>query len=118
MNSILISVKKLLGLSEEDDSFDTDVMFHINTVFSALTQMGIGPSNGFMITGAETEWNDFIQDNTKIEMLKTYVYMRVKLMFDPPTNTSVLECLKELIKELEWRLFTEFDLNKEASQNV
>lgn len=113
--SILNSIKKLLtGAGVEDDSFDTDLIIGINTAFSILTQMGIGPEEGFSISDDTTLWQDYIQDNKKIEMVKTYVQLKVKLIFDPPTSSAVIECIKETITELEQRLYYEFELGKQG----
>ena len=104
MESILTSIKKLLGIDEGYDIFDSDLIFHINSVLMILTQMGIGPAKGFLIEGEDAEWSDFIDDSTEIEAVKSYVYMKVKLIFDPPQSSAVIESMKQLINELEWRL--------------
>lgn len=104
MGSILISIKKLLGLTAEYEHFDPDIIMHINSVFMILTQMGIGPSEGFLIEDDTTQWTDFVSDIGKIEAIKTYIYLKVKLLFDPPTNSSI-ESINNMIKELEWRLY-------------
>lgn len=104
MDSILTSIKKLLGISEEYEHFDPDIIMHINSVFSILTQIGIGPEEGFRITNKEAKWNDYINDNSKIEMVKTYMHLKVKLVFDPPLSSAVIEAVNQSIKELEWRL--------------
>lgn len=104
MESILTSIKKLLGIDENYDIFDPDLIFHINSVLMILTQMGVGPANGFLIEGEDAEWSDFIDDSTEIEAVKSYVYMKVKLIFDPPQSSAVIESMKQLINELEWRL--------------
>lgn len=105
MESILTSIKKLLGIAEEYDHFDSDLIFHINSVFSTLTQLGVGPSEGFLISDKYDVWSDFIQeDNKKIEAVKSYMYLKVKMLFDPPLNSAVIESTKEIIKEMEWRL--------------
>ena len=103
MDSILTSIKKLLGMTEEYTAFDTDVTMHINSVFSILRQLGIGPSEGFVIKDKSAKWSDFLGDDITIELVKTYVYMKVKLIFDPPLNASVLQSYKESIAEFEWR---------------
>lgn len=115
MKSILISIKKLLGLDQHYKQFDQDIIMHINSVFSILNQLGVGPEEGFSIYSEEEEWSDFIQDNAKIEMVKTYIYMKVRLMFDPPQNSSVTEVMKSQISELEWRLNVQVDPGKEKS---
>lgn len=103
MESILTSIKKLLGISEEYDHFDQDIIMHINSVFMILRQMGVGPSRGFSICDDTAEWTDYLPNIEEIEAVKTYIYMKVRLVFDPPTG-GVLEMYKECIKEFEWRL--------------
>lgn len=104
MNSILTSIKMLLGITEECEDFDLQIIMHINSVFMILTQLGVGPEKGFTISDKVAIWSDFIEDTTKVEALKTYIYLRVKLMFDPPLNSSVTESINRIISELEWRL--------------
>ena len=104
MDSILTSIKKLLGIAEEYTQFDVDIIKHINTVFMILTQMGVGPPEGFSITGADETWDDFLSGSTNLEGVKTYVYMKVQLMFDPPTSSAKLDSANRVINELEWRL--------------
>ena len=122
MESILTSIKKLLGPTEEMEHFDTDIIIHINTVFMILTQMGVGPADGFSIKDKTAVWTDFIPEVNKIEAVKTYVYLKVKLIFDPPQSTSTLNAINESIKELEWRLYeiadrTSMKLSEEENQN-
>lgn len=102
--SILNSIKKLLGLSDKYDAFDTDIIIHINTVFITLNQLGIGPNSGFSIRDKSTVWEDYISNSKNLEAVKTYIYLKVRLVFDPPLNASVLESMKQTIAELEWRL--------------
>lgn len=104
MDSILTSIKKLLGIAEEYTQFDVDIIKHINTVFMILTQMGVGPPEGFSITGVYETWDDFLSGSTNLEGVKTYVYMKVQLMFDPPTSSAKLDSANRIIGELEWRL--------------
>ena len=104
MESILTSIKKLLGIADEYTHFDSDLIMHINSVFSILTQMGVGPSAGFSIEDKYASWSDFTGDNTKIEMIKTYVHHKVRLMFDPPQSSAHIEAINRTISELEWRL--------------
>lgn len=104
-NGILTSVKKLLGIAEEYKHFDEDIIVHINSVFMILTQLGVGPSEGFSINDEFAVWTDFIgEDNKNFQSVKTYVYMKVKLIFDPPLSSAVLESMNRTISELEWRL--------------
>lgn len=104
MDSILTSIKKLLGITKEETSFDQDLIMHINSVFSILTQFGVGPSEGFFIEDDRAIWGDFLEDSTNLELVKTYVYMKVRLMFDPPTGSAVMESMNKMISELEWRI--------------
>ena len=104
MESILTSIKKLLGITEEYDQFDPDTIMHINSVFMILTQIGVGPAEGFSIEDDTAVWTDFIQDIKKLESVKTYIYLKVKLAFDPPLSSAVIESMNRLINELEWRL--------------
>lgn len=103
MESILTSIKKLLGITEEYEHFDADIIMHINSVFMVLTQLGVGPSEGFSIKDKTTTWNEFISDN-QLESVKSYMHMKVKLMFDPPLSSTVMECMNRMINEFEWRL--------------
>jgi hypothetical protein len=103
--SILDSIKQLIGIQEDDTSFDYDIQVAINSIFSVITQLGIGPETGFMITGNKETWSDFMADNDpRFQSLKSYVYMRVKMLFDPPLSASVTEAMSSAIKEMEWRL--------------
>lgn len=104
MDSILTSIKKLLGIDEEYKQFDADIIMHINTVFLNLTQLGVGPAEGFLIEDDSATWDDFIGDSNQLQAVKTYVYLKVKLLFDPPLSSSVTESINRIISELEWRL--------------
>lgn len=113
MESILTSIKKLLGITEEYTHFDADIIMHINTVFLNLTQIGIGPSTGFSITDATSVWTDFIPKNPLFEAIKSYTYLKVRLMFDPPQNSSLIEAINRSINELEWRLNVQAETSNE-----
>lgn len=102
--SILQSIKKLLGIPADYDVFDSDVMTHINSAFSTLTQLGIGPPTGFMIEDDSAEWADFLADDKQLNPVKTYVALRVRQIFDPPQTSYLIEAFNSQIKELEWRL--------------
>lgn len=112
MDSILTSIKKVLGIYEEDTSFDADIMMHINTVFMILRQMGVGPPGGFSITGSFETWDDYISDISLLEPVKTYVALRVRLMFDPPASSAIVDVMNRTIQELEWRLNDQVDYAK------
>lgn len=121
--SILTSIKKLLGIDENYTHFDADIIMHINSVFSILTQMGVGPANGFSITGKDEQWSEFIADNVNaFSLVKSYVYQKVRLLFDPPLSSAAIESINRQISEFEWRLFVAADLvddtsGKEKTQN-
>lgn len=105
MESILTSIKKMLGIPEEYDHFDPDLIMHINSVLSILTQIGVGPSEGFRIEDDLATWEDFLGDDTDYEAVKSYVHLRVKLLFDTSTlSSAVIESMNRMISELEWRL--------------
>lgn len=104
MESILNSIKKLLGIAEDYDHFDSDIIMHINSVFTTLTQLGVGPEDGFSINDEAEKWEDFLPEERMIHSVKSYMFMKVKFMFDPPLSSAVIECMKEQIKEMEWRL--------------
>lgn len=112
MESILTSIKKLLGIAEEYEHFDADIIMHINSVFLILTQIGVGPSEGFSIVDASAIWDDFIPEGKNLNAVKSYVYLKVKLLFDPPTSSALMESTERLAKEYEWRL------NAEAESGV
>lgn len=109
MESILTSIKKLLGIAEEYEHFDADLIMHINSVFSILTQLGVGPSEGFSIEDEVAVWTDFIPEKSKIEFVKSYVHLKVKLLFDPPLSSAVIESMNRMISELEWRILVAVD---------
>lgn len=104
MESILNSIKKFLGITEEQTHFDVDIIMHINSVFSVLTQLGVGPTEGFSIDDDLDTWSDFLDDGSKLQLVKSYMYQKVSLLFDPPTSTSVLQAKERMISEFEWRL--------------
>lgn len=106
MDSILTSVKKLLGIAEDYTHFDIDIIMHINTVFMELNQIGVGPEEGFAIEDKHDLWSDFIPptDTVLFEGAKSYMALRVRLLFDPPLNAAVIESINRQVERLEWRL--------------
>lgn len=102
--SILTSIKKLLGITEEYEFFDADILMHINMAFMVLYQLGVGPKTAFSIEDKTATWSDFLGDATDLAGVKTYIYQKVKLVFDPPQSSAAIEALKQSIAELEWRL--------------
>lgn len=108
--SILTSIKKLLGITEDYEYFDEDIKIHINSVFATLHQLGVGPKEqAFKITGKLETWDMFMQEEKNIDSVKTYIYLKVRLLFDPPTNSSAAEAFKAQADEYEWRLNVECD---------
>ena len=103
-DSILITIKKMLGLQAGYTPFDSEILVFINSALMVLQQLGVGPTNGFTVYSDEEIWSDFIPTNTMMESVKTYVYLSVKIIFDPPGSSFVLDAMKSLKDELEWRL--------------
>lgn len=107
MESILTSIKKLLGIEEECEHFDSEIIPHINTVLDDLIQIGVGPSEGFAIEDKTSTWIDFLsngESTQKLERVKTYTYLRVKLLFDPPDSSAHTSVIERQIDKLEWRI--------------
>ena len=104
MNSILTSVKQLLGLSEAYTDYDNDIVLIINAAFMSLTQLGVGPEAGFSITDNKALWTDFLKTSIKLEGVKLYVSLKTRLSFDPPSSSFVLAALENQVKELEFRI--------------
>lgn len=115
MDSILDSVKKVLGIPSEYEVFDPDIIMHINTVFFTLSQLGVGPDGGFSISSKSDTWDSYIPEGSNLEAVKSYVYLRVRILFDPPSSSYVLTSMENQIKELEWRLNVEVDRGEESS---
>lgn len=104
MESILTTIKKMLGVDEADTNFDIDIIVHINTALMRLNQLGVGPVGGFSISDKTKTWTEYLGTRIDIEAVKSYIYIRVKLVFDPPTSSTLLEALDSTKKELEWCL--------------
>ena len=104
MESILTSIKKMLGITEEYDHFDADLIMHINSVFMILTQLGVGPSEGFRIEDELATWSDIIPADKNFEIIKSYMHLKVKMLFDPPLSSVVLGSMERMISEFEWRI--------------
>ena len=107
MDSILLTVKKGIGIDPSYEAFDLDIIMHINSVLFILTQEGIGPKEGFNITGQDETWEDFLgESNTKLSAVQSYVTLKTRLLFDPPQSGTLNEQITKLISELEWRLYS------------
>lgn len=111
-DSILTTIKKLLGISSEDTSFDQDIIISINSAFASLNQIGVkhastkDTDDGYSISDATAKWSDFTTDK-KLNFIQQYIYLKVRLVFDPPTNSSLIQSINNSIKELEYRLYTQ-----------
>lgn len=104
-SSILDTIKKLLGIASSDTSFDTDIIIHINSAIASLRQLGVGPTEGYSIKSKADMWTGYLTTSPELlESVKTYIYLKVRLAFDPPSSTAVLEAFKQMISEYEWRL--------------
>ena len=114
-DSILMTIRKLVCGNPYTDHFDTDLLVHINACFSILNQLGVGPENGFVVTDETQSWSSYIADNYILNMVKTYVTLKVKKIFDPPLTSSVLEAMDKEISQLEWRLNVAVDPIKPTS---
>ena len=118
MDSTLKTIKKLLGISDEETHFDTDIIMHINSVFSILHQLGVGPDKSFSIQDDTATWDDFIENDNNFNDVRTYIYLKVRLLFDPPASSSVMSAMERQISELEWRLNVEgFTKSLEEAHN-
>lgn len=104
MDSILDSIKRVVGVEQDDTSFDVDILMHINSVFATLNQLGIGPLGGFSIEDSAAVWSDYLLDNPNFNSVKTYMGLRVRMLFDPPATSFVIDAMKNQIQEFEWRL--------------
>lgn len=108
-DSILNDVKKLLNIDESYTVFDRDIVLHINSVFSTLTQLGVGPAEGVIIQDSVSEWEEFFGGDNRLNAVKTYVYLRVRLLFDPPGTSFGITAVENQARELEWRLQVDMD---------
>ncbi|WP_347256080.1 hypothetical protein [Anaerostipes sp. PC18] len=118
MDSILVSIKKLLGMDADYTAFDTDIIIHINTVLMTLRQIGVGPKEGFSIRGKDEVWSDFVPNVNDLESIKTYVYLKVKAVFDPPLSAAVKESMEKQAAELEWRIYVEVESIKKEEEKI
>jgi len=109
IDSILTSIKKLLGIEEDCINFDKDIILHINSVFFILDQLGVNPTVFFSISDKEQTWDEYLLSGLNPEVIKTYIYLKVRLIFDPPLSASLIAVIKEQIAELEWRIMISAD---------
>lgn len=104
LNSVLNTIKKLLGIDADDDSFDSDICIGINSAILTLSQLGLEGKEGFIVTDDTQEWSDYLNDNKLLPMVQQYIHLKTKMSFDPPQNSFVCENIKQIITELEWRI--------------
>ncbi|MCF8018182.1 MAG: hypothetical protein K9L62_02165 [Vallitaleaceae bacterium] len=109
MNSILTSIKKLLGIAEEYEHFDSDIIAYVNSTFATLNQLGVGPATGFFISDSTSKWSDFVLSEMIQNLSLSYIHLKVKLLFDPPASSTVMEAIKKSADELEWRILFEIE---------
>lgn len=109
---ILTSIKKLLGIYEDNTDFDTDILIHINSIVTILNQLGVGPDEGFTVDENST-WSEYINDDSKLNSVKSYIYLKVKMIFDPPMSSAIRDANVQMIDELEWRLNLYHETDKE-----
>lgn len=115
--SILDSMKDALSVPLEDDGYDEELLMHINTIFFKISQLGVGPETPFVIEDNTSEWTDFISDVSTIAMVKSYMYLELRMLFDPPSNSSLASAMKEQIKEYEWRMNVAKDKYESTSES-
>lgn len=113
MDSILTSTKKLLGITEEYEHFDPDIIMHINSVLAILTQLGVGDKNGFSIEDKTATWSDFMGSDPRVSFVKSFVALKVRLIFDPPQSSVVKDAIERTLSELEFRISVEVDPGEE-----
>ena len=118
MDSILTSIKKQLGIMEADTHFDPDIIMYINTELAILNQIGVGPEKGFMIKDAASSWNDFVEDEVLLGLVTSYIYVKVRLIFDPPTSSAVIDSMKRTAESLEWRILVAAELATAKAEEV
>jgi hypothetical protein len=104
VESILNTIKKLLGIPEADTAFDDDIITHINSTFMVLNQLGVGPETVYSISGSSEKWVDFLTDQVMYNAVKSYIYLKVRLAFDPPGTSYLIDAIERQIAESEWRL--------------
>lgn len=112
MESILTSIKRLLGITEECKDFDNELVMHINSALAILAQLGVGPEKGFSITGDAEMWNDFMENDARLGFVKSYIHLKVRLLFDPPASSSHVEAINRTLGELEFRITAQVNYNK------
>ena len=114
--SILDYVKKLLGIQKDYTHFDPDIIYGINAAFAVLTQLGVGPEEGFMVNDYTAKWTDFVSDTARLSLIKEYVCLKTRLLFDPPTSAALIDVMNKSASEYEWRLYIASDGNVSISK--
>ena len=113
-DSILESVKKALNVDAEDEAFDVDILIHLNSALATLNQVGVGPENGFQVEDASATWDDLLGNDPRLNNVKTYLYSKVRLVFDPPATSFGIQALQDVAKELETRIYIASEAEKWA----
>ena len=118
-DSVLLSIKKMVGLDRNYTAFDDDLIMHINSAFTVLNQLGVGPKAPFFISSENDSWNDFFKNSDKKpELVKSYIYLKVRLLFDPPSTGVLHQAMERQISEFEWRLNVECDTKNQNDDTV
>lgn len=117
-DSILTSIKLMLGIGEDYTQFDQELVMFINAAINKLLQIGVGPDEGFQITGVDEKWNELLEDYQNLELAKEYIYLDVRMIFDPPSNAFVMSAFKEHQEEAAWRLSVAYDINHSQKKEV
>ena len=107
--SILVYVKRLLGIQSDYNHFDPDIIYGVNAAFAVLTQLGVGPAEGFIISDDTSKWSDFVTDKSRLSLIKEYVCLRTRLLFDPPSSSALIDAMNKTVAEYEWRLYVASD---------
>ena len=116
VESILNSVKKMIGIDQDYTAFDVDIITHTNTAFSILHQLGVGPDEGFEVTDNTQTWTDFMGDDPRLNFVKSWVTLKVKMLFDPPQSSALIDSANRLLSELEWRINVSVDPKDEGGE--
>lgn len=114
MDSILTTIKDMLGIANEYDHFDNTIIRHINSAFMTLHQLGVGPEKCFKITGADETWHEFLGESDDLETVISYIYEKVKLRFDPPTSAFVVDAMERQSAEDAWRLNVQAEMQDDC----
>lgn len=115
--SIFVTIKRMLGLNMDETEFDTDILIHLNSAIGVLNDLGVGPKDGFVVTGEAETWADLLGDDSRFEIVKSFLYLKTKIVFDPHTSSILMQAMEKQISEYEWRICSRSDLNGKEGLN-